>query len=330
MLYGVVAERSPPPPAPPSQAINIASAQSIGLTTNVTAGGTKALNVTSTQAVVLAKRFVKSINIASTESLTNLRSGYPFKPTDLGTSITKAWYDFGDTSTISDTGGSVDQVTDKSGNANTISSTTTARPVTGTQTLNSRNVLVFDGTDDMLERTASLVMPTITGGVTLLCIRRTTSGTSAGMVNILNFGTGTNGNECGIGRDGGNTGAWGDGTNNSSSSAATYADSDNTNWHMDSAIFTTTSRTIFKDGTSQTTNNNSVVDHTVTHFGVGKCVNLGHTAFVWMNGRIAEVIVLDGTNATNRQKCEGYLMWKYGLQANLPGGHPYLSAPPLV
>ena len=33
-------------------------------------------------------------------------------------------------------------------------------------------------------------------------------------------------------------------------------------------------------------------------------------------------------NTTDRQKVEGYLAWKWGLQANLPGGHPYASAAP--
>jgi hypothetical protein len=33
---------------------------------------------------------------------------------------------------------------------------------------------------------------------------------------------------------------------------------------------------------------------------------------------------------TNRQLLEGYLAWKWGLEANLPGGHPYKDAPPTV
>jgi hypothetical protein len=31
---------------------------------------------------------------------------------------------------------------------------------------------------------------------------------------------------------------------------------------------------------------------------------------------------------TDRQKIEGYLAWKWGLQASLPIGHPYKSAAP--
>jgi hypothetical protein len=41
-------------------------------------------------------------------------------------------------------------------------------------------------------------------------------------------------------------------------------------------------------------------------------------------------IVLTHSTMTNddRQKLEGYLAWKWGLEANLPAGHPYKSTPP--
>lgn len=46
-------------------------------------------------------------------------------------------------------------------------------------------------------------------------------------------------------------------------------------------------------------------------------------------GYIGEVLVYNGALVTaDRQKIEGYLAWKWGLQASLPAGHPYLSAAP--
>lgn len=57
------------------------------------------------------------------------------------------WFDFSDTDTISDTGGLVDSVTDKSATGLTATGTTTARPTTGATTLNGLNVLDFDGGD---------------------------------------------------------------------------------------------------------------------------------------------------------------------------------------
>jgi hypothetical protein len=46
---------------------------------------------------------------------------------------------------------------------------------------------------------------------------------------------------------------------------------------------------------------------------------------------LGEMILLTGTVSTAlRQLYEGYLAWKWGLQASLPGGHPYASAAPTV
>jgi len=49
-----------------------------------------------------------------------------------------------------------------------------------------------------------------------------------------------------------------------------------------------------------------------------------------LSGTIFEIIFILDTNitTTNRNKLEGYLAWKWGIQSYLPSGHPYLSAPP--
>jgi hypothetical protein len=45
--------------------------------------------------------------------------------------------------------------------------------------------------------------------------------------------------------------------------------------------------------------------------------------------QVAEVICLKYiASSTDRQKIEGYLAWKWGLEANLPAGHPYKDAAP--
>ena len=46
-------------------------------------------------------------------------------------------------------------------------------------------------------------------------------------------------------------------------------------------------------------------------------------------GDIGEVITYPSVlSSTDRQKVEGYLAWKWGLQADLSGGNPYISGPP--
>jgi hypothetical protein len=48
-------------------------------------------------------------------------------------------------------------------------------------------------------------------------------------------------------------------------------------------------------------------------------------------GGFAEIVFLTGTtNDIDRQKMEGYLAWKWGLQGQLPAGHRYKDAAPTV
>jgi len=47
------------------------------------------------------------------------------------------------------------------------------------------------------------------------------------------------------------------------------------------------------------------------------------------DGMLGEIIITDVTSTEDRQKMEGYLAWKWGLQSSLPGGHPYENAAPL-
>ena len=73
----------------------------------------------------------------------------PFTPTDI--SGLKLWLDAADTSTISVSGSQVTQWDDKSGNNYDFNQTTAGnRPLSGTRTINSKNVIDFDGSDDRL------------------------------------------------------------------------------------------------------------------------------------------------------------------------------------
>jgi hypothetical protein len=72
-----------------------------------------------------------------------------FSPLEL-TSLA-AWYDPADTSTITSSGGAVSQLNDKSTNARHVTQSTAAlQPVTGSETINSRNVLTFNTNDVLL------------------------------------------------------------------------------------------------------------------------------------------------------------------------------------
>jgi len=51
----------------------------------------------------------------------------------------------------------------------------------------------------------------------------------------------------------------------------------------------------------------------------------------YFDGNIGEILVFDSAlSDANRQKVEGYLAWKWGMEGDLPSGHPYKSSPPCV
>lgn len=249
-----------------------------------------------------------------------------FDPSDLGTSVTNAWFDFSDTGTITESGGAVSQVTDKSGNGNIVAqSSGAAKPTTGAATLNSLNVLTFGG-DDALEQSTGLTYPTASGAQ-MIVLAKHDADTGSGLAWIISNGA-SNGDVCYLGRDAGNMGSGGDGTNSSVTTVAEYADSDNTNWHVYSAKYTLAAREIWEDGTSMDTDADAVGTAAVTKFVIGLILSRNRGAVRFLTGKIAEVIVLAGTTDLDRQKCEGYLAWKYGIEGQLDGGHPYAGAAP--
>lgn len=63
-------------------------------------------------------------------------------------------------------------------------------------------------------------------------------------------------------------------------------------------------------------------------WGIG--CNFINTNRSW-NGPLGEIVaVSDVLSTADRQKLEGYLAWKWGLESNLPIGHPYKTTPPTV
>jgi hypothetical protein len=88
---------------------------------------------------------------------------------------------------------------------------------------------------------------------------------------------------------------------------------------------------------SQSGTNTFVVDGTTgTATGAGGAFAASTTQFGRNTGgadsatmTVKEIIVLSANpTLSQRQKIEGYLAWKWGLQANLPGAHPYKSIAP--
>ena len=83
---------------------------------------------------------------------------------------------------------------------------------------------------------------------------------------------------------------------------------------------------LWKDGTSGGSSASSGT-FAVTKYGIGNQAN--PTTEYWL-GSIGEVLVYNvSLGDTVRQQIEGYLAWKWGIQASLPAGHPYKAVAPV-
>ena len=89
----------------------------------------------------------------------------------------------------------------------------------------------------------------------------------------------------------------------------------------------TTGWGVWRNGTIEsTTNSIATPDNTNIGYSIGGQYSVSRR----MNGVIGEVIMVQTTDTTTRQKIEGYLAWKWGLTSSLPADHPYKNAAPTI
>ena len=232
---------------------------------------------------------------------------------------TALWLDAADVATITESGGAVSQWDDKSGGgADAANASAPNQPLTSTYLIDGKNVIRFDG-NDTLETVFNPFGATIVDYFVYMVARRQTfSGwrylwcmghnvdrlgisQSAGVREHYNRGIQLVTNDLpavGVAFMDGYYGSTTDGTmenwlNGSLSGSKANANS------ADSV-----NRGIIVGGLSQNSPSSAQAD-------------------------IAECVVVAGVRVTAiQQKIEGYLAWKWGLEGDLPVGHPYKAAPP--
>ena len=232
------------------------------------------------------------------------------------------WLDADDASTITESSGSISQWDDKSGNGNhATQSTASNQPTYGTQTINAKNVVHFDGSEFMttgyppgLNRTlVAVVQYTSFAGLKVV----------AGARETLNqrsyFGTNS-----GVGRGAVAELTAVDGSSLSSNTTYTQILS-----HGQGAV--NREAYYYLDGTEEasatfTGNIGSGVNYMIGGFNDGGTIHSSR-----FSGRIAEFVVTDNIiSDSNRQKLEGYLAHKWDTTSSLPANHPYKSSAPTV
>lgn len=242
---------------------------------------------------------------------------------------TALWLDADDASTFTLTGSDIDQWNDKSGNARHATPPGT-KPTRNASLLNSMGGVVFaSGTDPLL--TTSFANPTGAAGITaVMVIRRTGQPVNfsiplcKGAVNAQWswIWANTAFNNISYWRHTTAGGQTATGPNNSIADATDYV------WSGDMADAGITQ---YRNGTALS----GAVGAGTRNFGASSALTIGSSPDVSytanrFQGNIHEIVLLHTASATNRQLLEGYMAWRWGLQANLPGGHPYVSAAPTV
>lgn len=227
--------------------------------------------------------------------------------------ISSIWLDASDKSTITHSSGSVSQWSDKSGNdANATQGTGSKQPTTGTRTLNGLNVIDFDrATANNLE-IANIPYGT-TDEFMIFTVGKFDTTTSYEF-----FIQGRYASRSGIG-------LFGD----------LYRSVVAGNSYITSTKITTNPSLLslcVDNGTNVDflLNGTSIDTQTGTYSITNQQADIGsQTDLYHLDGYIAEIIVTSHCTLIDRQRIEGYLAHKWGLEANLPGSHPYKNNAPL-
>jgi hypothetical protein len=253
-----------------------------------------------------------------------------WRPDELGADLA-VWLDAEDTSTITLNGSTVSQWNDKSGNGRHVSQeNATQQPAYTTGALSNKPVLTFDGVNDTLQR-ASAGLSGLSSVSIFVVMRYITGGTSEDIAT----GVGTAGVAGAVRsfyrKPSGTTQGWANWSRDVGDSA--FSCDIGGGHHIfagwNTSLVAGNNIVIARDGLSAVyTNANGNLALTGDGLGVGELVG-SFTRYT--NASIAEVVILPVAVTTAQQQLiEGYLAHKWGLEANLPAGHPYKSTPPYI
>jgi len=239
---------------------------------------------------------------------------------------TALWLDAADTGTVTASSSLVDEWRDKSGNARHASGTTTTRPAYASTTLNGKNTLTFDGTDDRLVTSGVSLH---TGLYSVFAVARAATANTIIIACSQDRGT-TNPSRNGQYIRTNNATPETVAFNNAGSAFVATSTSTVTDWNSYSAIRESALITLFANGNAGTgvavtgtaaSNANPMI--------IGSRESPAGTFNNHWNGDMAEIIFLGSVATTDtRQRIEGYLAHKWGLTADLPNDHPYKVNPP--
>ena len=257
----------------------------------------------------------------------NLPGGHPYEnrppllwdPGSLST--LEGWYDAADEQTI--TGATnVSQWDDKSGNDRHAKQATEANQPSNGSTVGGLNAIDFVAANSDLLITDD-VATWLTGTEYTIFAVSSQEVAGAGMICGINQSA----NQKGLHVGWKDASTWSDAHYNDDGDMTV---TQNTDVVLTCSQYQAPGSELWRNGTSVGTNATLPANDLTTPTG-GFNIGGGHSGSNPMDGKYCELVVITGAmTEANRQKVEGYLAWKWGLQANLPSTHPYVQFAPVA
>jgi hypothetical protein len=243
----------------------------------------------------------------------------PFNPNAI--SNCALWLDAADPSTLTLSGSNVSQWNDKSGNGRNATQTSAGNRPTYNS---SNNTLSFTASSLNFLNLPTSTLPTGNGSYAYFVV--CTIGTLVGNHLIAGGTFGTTNATFGLRSD--NTGGglrhywW---ANDQTTSAGAYTV--NQRFIAEATYTTGGVRATLANGTQLASDTPGTRNQGTSSNYIGRGSN---SSIEFLDGTISEIIVYSLALTTNeRQRIEGYLAWKWGLQNNLPTLHPYRKINPI-
>lgn len=267
-----------------------------------------------------------------------LLAGGRWSPAQLPTPP-KLWLD--DTSSVTNVSGAASQWSDKSGNNFhfTQSGTSASRPAINAGALNGRRTLTFDGTDDFLEAPSGALgmFRNVSSGWCFVVYSATGTSVSDRPIFYAAIGTSTSGRfavEAGAPAAQNCPFVYGRRLDSDSFGGVGHGVALTGQWVMALGVLDFSGRTasIYVDGGAATTatglwtGGGSSSNTDSTGMRIGRLTN-GNNPFA---GSVATVIAGSASIPASGDidRLFGCYAWRFGLQGNLPPGHPYKNSPP--
>lgn len=256
-------------------------------------------------------------------TVNGIRTSAAFSPSSLASLI--AWYDASDSSTISkNSSNEVSAWADKSSNSNDL--TGKDNPITGTSKQNSLNVIDLDGGDYFELNNLS----TPTSGNLQAFIVCEIKVSNNNQDSIISMNAANKDWQISAGNASQFRGILHFANQSPEASTTVASNSGLKGYHMFCADLDFTDDSTYQlivdgvrlAGTFERVYSDKLAS--TVDFGVFR--NRGENQFP--QGSVAEVLLLNNTDNTVRQKVEGYLAHKWGIESLLPGSHPYKASAP--